>query len=96
MNNHLDELFNDLNLVEKIKRRLPYLFQLADMESSRAGKIGMEAGSVREKVIIALLIYKFGDENIDTNLPITNPEADVKLFNQPISIKTVTGTSFQE
>jgi len=64
------------------------------MESSRAGKIGMEAGSVREKVIIALLIYKFGDENIDTNLPITNPEADVKLFNQPISIKTVTGTSF--
>lgn len=94
MNNHLDELFNDLNLVEKIKRRLPYLFQLADMESSRAGKIGMEAGSVREKVIIALLIYKFGDENIDTNLPITNPEADVKLFNQPISIKTVTGTSF--
>jgi hypothetical protein len=64
------------------------------MESSRAGKIGMEAGSVREKVIIALLIYKFGEENIDTNLPITNPEADVKLFNQPISIKTVTGNSF--
>jgi len=94
VNNHLDELFNDPNLVEKIKRRLPYLFQMADMESSRAGKIGMEAGSVREKVIIALLIYKFGEENIGTNLPITNPEADVKLFNEPISIKTVTGNSF--
>lgn len=92
--NPLESLFEDSHTVQKIQRRLPFLFQLAEIESSRAGKTGMEAGSVREKIIIALLIYKFGEENVDTNLPITNPEADVKLFNFPISIKTISGSSF--
>jgi len=53
----------------------------------------MEVGSVREKIIIALLMYKFGETNIETDLPITEPEADVKLFGRPISIKTITGNS---
>lgn len=87
----LNQLFEDQSIIIKIQNRLPYLFQLAEIESSRAGRTGMEAGSTREKIIIALLIYKFGEENVDTNLPITNPEADVKLFNIPISIKTITG-----
>ena len=39
----LIEIFTDRNLVEKVKKRLPYLFQLAELESSRAGKTGMEA-----------------------------------------------------
>jgi hypothetical protein len=43
MSSHLIEIFEDEKLVEKIKRRLPYLFQLAELESSRAGKTGMEA-----------------------------------------------------
>ena len=81
MNDHLLELFNDSEIVTKIRNRLPYLFQLAELESSRAGKIGMEVGSVREKVITSLLIYKYGEENVEPNLPITEPEADVKLFN---------------
>ncbi len=42
MPSHLIEIFEDEKLVEKIKRRLPYLFQLAELESSRAGKTGME------------------------------------------------------
>jgi hypothetical protein len=87
------EIFNDDNLIQKIKNRLPYLFQLAEIESSRAGKIGMEVGSVREKIIIALLIYKFGRENINTDIPITEKEIDVKLFDKSISIKTITGKS---
>ncbi|MEM0139975.1 MAG: ThaI family type II restriction endonuclease [Ferroplasma sp.] len=91
MNNYLLDLFNDEGTVKKIKRRLPYLFQLAELESSRAGKIGMEVGSVREKAITALLIYKYGEENVESNLPITEPEVDVKLFNKPISIKTISG-----
>lgn len=91
MNKHLVDLFNDTVVVTKIKSRLPYLFQLAELESSRAGKIGMEVGSVREKVITALLIYKFGEENVKSDLPITEPEVDVKLFDQPISIKTISG-----
>ncbi|KKQ23548.1 MAG: hypothetical protein US35_C0003G0006 [Parcubacteria group bacterium GW2011_GWA2_37_10] len=42
MINHLVEIFNDSELIDKIKTRLPYLFQIAEMESSRAGKVGME------------------------------------------------------
>lgn len=94
MTNRLIELFEDKKLIEKIKIRLPYLFQLAELESSRVNKIGMEVGSVRERIIIALLIYKFSEANVETEIPITTPEVDVKLFGKPISIKTITGKSF--
>jgi len=94
MSNHLMEIFRDEKLVEKIKRRLPYLFQLAELESSRAGKTGMEVGSVRERIIVALLIYKFDKANVETEIPITEPEVDAKLFGEPVSIKTITGKSF--
>lgn len=88
------EIFNDKNLIEKIQKRLPYFFQIAELESSRAGKIGMEVGSVREKIIIALLMYKFGEENVTTEIPITESEVDVKLFGKPLSIKTITSQTF--
>jgi len=91
MSRYLVEIFEDEELVGKIRRRLPYLFQLAELESSRAGKTGMEVGSLREKIIVALLIYKFGEANVETEIPITEPEVDVKLFGDPISIKTITG-----
>lgn len=94
MSNHLLKLFEDKNLIDKIKKRLPYLFQLAEIESSRAGKVGMEVGSLRERIIVAMLIYKFGEENIKTDIPITEAEVDVEVFNQSISIKTITGKSF--
>ncbi len=94
MSSRLIEIFEDEKLVEKIKRRLPYLFQLAELESSRAGKIGMEVGSVRERIVVALLIHKFGEANVETELPITEPEVDAKLFGEPLSIKTITGKSF--
>ena len=86
-------MHNPKKLIEKIQARLPELFQLAELESSRAGKVGMEVGSLREKIIIALLIYKFGEENVETEISITEPEVDVKLFGKPISIKTITGKS---
>ena len=91
MASHLSEIFKDEKLVEKIKKRLPYLFQLAELESSRAGKIGMQVGSLREKVLISLLIYKFGKENVETEIPITEPEMDLRLYRYPVSIKTITG-----
>ena len=87
----IDELFTDNQLVEKIQKKLPELFYLAELESSRAGKVGMEVGSAREKILIALLIYKFGQENVETNIPITEAEIDVKVFGNPVSIKTMTG-----
>lgn len=93
MSNQIDisQLFTDTVLVEKIKTKLPNFFRIAELESSRAGKIGMEVGSLREKVIIALLMHKFGEDKVDPNLPITEPEADVLLDGEKISIKTITG-----
>ena len=85
MSSHLTDIFQDEALINKIKRKLPYFYRLADLESSRAGKIGMEVGSVREKIIIALLIYKFGETNVRTDISIIEPEVDVELFGQPIS-----------
>lgn len=87
----LDELFQDKTIIKKIQRRLPFLFHIAELESSRGGKVGMEVGSIRERIIVALLIYKFGENNIETEIPITESEVDLKLFKVPISIKTITG-----
>src|SRR5687768_13633331 len=86
----LFSLFEDSNTVEKIKKRLPHLFWLAMIDSSRAGKAGMQIGSAREAIIIALLIYKFGEQNVRTDIPVTEPEVDVIVNNHPISIKTIT------
>jgi hypothetical protein len=90
-NKYLTELFSNKIIINKVQRRLPYMFQLAELESSRAGKVGMEVGSLRERIVSSLLIYKFGEKNVETDLPITEPEIDVKLFGYPISIKTITG-----
>jgi len=89
---HLGQLFEDEATVKRIRNRLPYLFQLAELESSRAGKAGMQVGSARENILVALLIYKFGKENVETEIPITEPEMDARLFGEPISIKTITGS----
>lgn len=86
----IHKIFKDLDLVAKIQEKLPTLFQLAELDNSRDGKLGMEIGSARERIIIALLIYQFGEENITTNIPITESETDVIVFKEPISIKTVT------
>jgi len=86
-------MFEDAALVEKIKRRLPHLFHYAERESSRAGKVGMEVGSLRERILVALLIHKFGRANVETDLPITEHELDVKVWGEPLSIKTITAKS---
>ena len=94
MNLKIRELFEDKDTIAKIKNKLPKLFHLAELECSRAGKIGMEVGSVREKIIVALFIYKFGEENVQTEIPITQAEVDGIVYNNPISIKTITGRIF--
>jgi hypothetical protein len=87
----ITELFTDEKIIIKIQEKLPKLFYIAEQDSSRAGKIGMEVGSLREKILIALIIYKFGAENVNTDIPITAPESDVELNGKAISIKTLTG-----
>ncbi len=88
---NVEEIFEDNKLIKDVQEKLPKLFYIAEIESSRAGKVGMEVGSLREKIIIALLVYKFGLNHVNTNVPITEPEKDVILDGKGISIKTITG-----
>lgn len=62
MDSPLERLFTDEDTVKKIQDKLPRLFRIAEIESSRAGKIGMEVGSLREKIIGGLLIHRFGEK----------------------------------
>ena len=91
--NSLSHIFTDKQVVQKIKTELPELFEIAELECSRDGKIGMEVGSVREQILVALLVHVFGEENVKTDVPITKTEEDVRVFKKPISIKTITGSA---
>jgi len=93
MSSVYNKLFDDELIIKRVKNKLPHLFQLAELESSRNGKIGMEIGSVRERILIALLMYKFGIDIVDPDIPITAPEVDVYVDNTPLSIKTMTTTN---
>ena len=63
MNSRIIEIFEDEVLVERIRNKLPHLFSIAELESSRAGKIGMEVGSTREKILVDYLSKTFGERN---------------------------------
>jgi hypothetical protein len=84
-----NEIFEDNLVVRKIKNKLPKLFQLAELESSRDGKIGMEIGSTRERILIALLMFKYGIDIVNSTVRITEPEIDVFVKEQALSIKTI-------
>jgi hypothetical protein len=86
--------FRDPDFIEFTQKGLPHLFQLAEMESRRGGGgAGMEVGTLREQILVALLIRYFGRENISVGR-ITLSEMDVSVFGLPISIKTITKTTF--
>ena len=92
----LTQLFIDEQMVDRIKRKLPCMFKMAELEISRGGRVGMEVGVLREQIIIALLIYKFGEDNVKTEVPVNEPQTDVEVVghDNPISIKTKTGSGF--
>lgn len=50
MDSNIIQLFEDEKLVNKIKSKLPHLFQLAELESSRAEKVGMAVGSAKDYI----------------------------------------------
>ena len=93
MINDLNMLFADKKIVEKIQNKFPLVFHLAEEETKRDGKIGMEVGSLRERIIVSLLIYYFGDKAVNTKIPTTEPEKDVIVCDRPVSIKTITSSS---
>lgn len=90
MDKHLKDLFTDPDIIVKIQTKLPILFHMAEEETKRDGKLGMEVGNLRERIVVSLLSYYFGEYRVNTHVPTTEAEKDVILDNNPISIKTMT------
>lgn len=66
-------LLDDKNAQKWIRKGLPEAFRIVEIENSRAGKVGMEVGNHREKVIIGLLIAFYGKDKVQTSIPTTEP-----------------------
>lgn len=81
-----DELFTS-PFKERVVKVLPTLFNMVELENRRGKKLGMEVGTARERVIIALFMYVFGSDKIEFP-PTTSPELDVLVNGRSVSIKT--------
>ena len=66
---------------------MPTLFNMVELENRRGNKLGMEVGTARERVLIALFMYVYGSKSVEFP-PSNSPELDVLVNNQPLSIKT--------
>lgn len=75
---------------EKIESILPVLFNMVELENKRGKKLGMEVGTARERVIIALCMYAYGDDKVKFPAS-TSHERDVIVNNRSLSIKTKSG-----
>lgn len=85
------ELFSPPH-AQRIIRVLPTLFNIAELENRRGNGLGMEVGTARERILVALLMYVYGSDNV-TFPPTNSPEMDVLVNQHPVSIKTKTGKS---
>ena len=47
MTEYINKIFNDEVIIERIKTKLPEFFQMANVESSRAGKVGMVINKIK-------------------------------------------------
>lgn len=86
-------IFNEKE-ISYIQNKFPILFQKAEAECMRGGKIGMEVGIIREQIISSFLKKKLGNMNVNTNIPITEKVTDIYIQNEPISIKTFMGKKY--
>lgn len=88
------EWFNNKIFQEITQKNLPFLFKKAELETTRGGKIGMEVGVLRERILVSILIKSFGLENIITEFGVTENSKDVKVYNDILSIKTFTNSGY--
>ena len=72
---------------DRVVKVLPTLSNVVELENRRGKKLGMEVGTARERVIIALFMYVYGSDKVEFP-PTTSPELDVLVNGHPVSIKT--------
>jgi hypothetical protein len=88
------DIFTSVEFQNLIKSKLPKLFEIAEVESTRGGKIGMEVGILRERVLTSFFISKVGEDNVDSDSSATENSKDVQVNGDDISIKTFTGSGY--
>lgn len=81
-----EEVFES-RIADRIRQVLPSLFNMVELECRRGEKLGMEVGTARERVLIALFMYVYGNDAV-TFPPTTSSEVDVFVNKIPVSIKT--------
>ena len=86
--------FDDQSFRNIIENNLPLLFKEAELETTRGGKIGMEVGTLRERILIACMIKCFGETKISTDFGVAESSKDVKVFEDIISIKTFSNDGY--
>ena len=78
---------------ERVIKVLPTLFNMVELENRRGKRLGMEVGTARERVIIALFMYVYGFDKIEFPAT-TSPELDVLVNGHPVSVKTKSTSGF--
>jgi hypothetical protein len=86
--------FEDIRFVSIVKKNLPKLFKLAEKESMRGGKMGMEVGTLRERILVSCFIKSFGYENVTADFSVSENSKDVKVFDDVLSIKTFSNNGY--
>lgn len=81
-----EEIFEG-KFASRVQRILPTMFNMVELENKRGEKLGMEVGTARERVIIAMFMYIYGSDVVKFP-PSTSSEIDVLVNGNPVSIKT--------
>jgi len=88
------QIFENPQIIQKIKTKLPQFIHDMNVIFSRDGKLSPDIGTIREKMIIGILKKEFGND-LQNNLPAQETEADFILFSERISLKTSLTKSFK-
>lgn len=92
MGDLVKEVFQEDVYRVKLRKKLPYIFKIIDLEFSRGGHVGMEVGVFRERVIVSFFMHVFGEDKVILDTA-NKAEVDLRIVghDNPISIKTKTG-----
>ena len=94
MDEQIISILSEKHNIRLLQDKLPKLFEIAEIDSSRAGTIGMEVGNLRERIIVAYFMVILGEGLVNYQIPTTEPETDLIIAEVPVSIKTKTGKGY--
>ncbi|MHA1723393.1 MAG: ThaI family type II restriction endonuclease [Promethearchaeota archaeon] len=89
-----DIIFNNIEFINKIKKRLPKLIYDLDSAFRKGGKLSPDIGNLREKMMIGILKKQYPNK-IKYNFESQESELDFKFEDENISFKTSISKRFK-